>query len=74
MVLRIREHGYAAPFGRKRVLTYLRVDGHRYWTQGNPLPDTTVINRAEVDEDGRPAKGPRWLREAPVQMPLEVER
>jgi hypothetical protein len=30
--------------------TYLELDGWEYWTMGAPLPETTVINRARVDQ------------------------
>lgn len=47
MVLAIREHGYEDSFG-KRTFVYLEVDGWRYWTMGNPLPETTIINREDL--------------------------
>jgi hypothetical protein len=84
MVRAIREHGYREHFGRKRVLVYLPVSGWRYWVMSRPersldetLDVTTLINRAEVDADGRPLKGPKWLREGvdlAGQIRLEVER
>ncbi len=43
----IREHGEARPFG-KRQFIYLDLDGYSYWTMGNPLPETTIINRAKL--------------------------
>jgi hypothetical protein len=70
MVALIRSHGHVENFGRRRRLIYLRVDGWRYWCMSPPerplaevIAVTTLINRAEVDERGRPSKGPRWLRE-----------
>ena len=30
--------------------TYLEVDAWEYWTMGEPIPDTTVINRARLPE------------------------
>jgi hypothetical protein len=81
MVQAIREHGYDDQFGRKRTIRYLRIDGWRYWVMSppdRPLPEvlerTTLINRAEVDENGRPSKGPRWLKEGVAQTRMEVER
>lgn len=47
MVLRIREHGYEDTFG-KRTFVYLEVDHWRYWTMGNPLAETTVVNREDL--------------------------
>ena len=41
----IREHGEARPWGKRPPLTYLDCDGWTYWTMGNPLPVTTIINR-----------------------------
>ena len=32
--------------------TYLAIDGWDYWTMGEPVEDTTVINRARLDEAG----------------------
>ena len=29
--------------------TYLSFDGWEYWSMGEPIPDTTVINRARLD-------------------------
>jgi hypothetical protein len=80
MVKLIRgRHGYIERFGSKRLLTYLKVDDHRYWLMSAPhvpiadvLAMTTLINRCEVGEDGRPLKGPRWLREG-VQAPKPIE-
>ena len=68
MVERIRDHGEWLPFGKKRIVCYLIVDGWRYWTQrGHVEPPeawvdiTKVINRAEVDDEGNPKYGPKWL-------------
>ena len=47
MVKRIREHGYEDRFGR-RTFVYLEVDDWRYWTMGNPIERTTVINRENL--------------------------
>lgn len=30
--------------------TYLEVDAWEYWTMGEPIPDTAVINRARLPE------------------------
>jgi hypothetical protein len=46
-VLFIREHGYKQEF-RGRTYTYLDVDDHAYWTQGSPLGQTVLINRARL--------------------------
>lgn len=44
-VLYIREHGIPRRFFR-RVFVYLDVGIYEYWTMGNPLSETTLINRA----------------------------
>ena len=68
MVELIRGHGEWQPFGKKRIVCYFVVDGWRYWTMRTQDDDieawateTTIINRAEVDDDGRPKYGPKWL-------------
>ena len=45
-VLIIREYGKVEKFYSKSYI-YLYLDGLKYWTMGNPLDDTTVINRAD---------------------------
>lgn len=53
-VLLIRSRGYTGKHGRT-TYTYMNVetDGivRRYWTMGNPLSDTTIINRTPVQPD-----------------------
>jgi hypothetical protein len=77
MVERIRTFGTPGRFGRRRVLVYLVVDGHRYWCMSGPeytlaevLERTKLINRCEVDERGLPLKGPAWLRNP---LPLDPQ-
>jgi len=41
----IRVKGYDAKFWDK-THRYLDIDGHQYWTMGDPLEDTILINRA----------------------------
>lgn len=43
----IRDSGYTKRFGRK-IFTYIDVNGHQYWSYGDPVPDTILINKAEV--------------------------
>ncbi len=43
--LHIREHGYRMKF-KGWLYTCFDVDGFRYWTMGNPIEITTIINRA----------------------------
>jgi hypothetical protein len=44
-VLFIRANGYTKMFGRKGYVCF-NLGPHRYWTMGNPMSDTTIINRA----------------------------
>lgn len=46
-VMLIRERGYDAQFG-KTTYRYLDIDGWKYWTMGEPLNETTLINRAKA--------------------------
>ena len=41
----IREHGYDRTFGG-RTYKYLNVGMMCYWTMGNPIIETTILNRA----------------------------
>ena len=45
--LLIRENGYKERWGSYNH-TYFNVDGWKYWTMGNPLPVTKIINRARL--------------------------
>lgn len=45
----IRDHGEKRYFWRKQY-TYLMLDGWEYWTMGNPINETTVINRARPND------------------------
>lgn len=40
----IRMRGYPSRFGAREYI-YLNIDGFKYWTMGNPLSQTKVINR-----------------------------
>ena len=44
----VREHGRPEPF-LDRTHIYLYLEGHKYWTMGAPVDETTVINRARLD-------------------------
>jgi len=46
-VQEIRLRGVQRPFGR-RLFTYLDFEGWTYWTMGEPIADTTLINRARL--------------------------
>ncbi len=45
-VVIIREQGYEGFFFKKRLI-YLDIGEYKYWTMGNPLPETLLINRAK---------------------------
>lgn len=47
-VLIVRNHGYPEQFG-KRIFVYLNVGEWKYWTMGNPIDQTKVLNRARLD-------------------------
>jgi hypothetical protein len=49
LVRHIRQHGIAQPF-YQRVLTYFAADGLLYWTMGEPIEKTTIINRCKEEE------------------------
>ena len=46
-VMMQREHGVKERWGRYNN-PYLYIDDYKYWTMGDPLEDTTVINRAKA--------------------------
>lgn len=58
-VLFIRKYGERCKM-LKTVYTVLRVDEHHYWTMGDPLETTWVLNRALIDEPRRIPKL-EWL-------------
>jgi hypothetical protein len=50
----IRRNGVVKPWPREASTpryrhTYLEMDVWEYWTMGEPIPETTVINRARAD-------------------------
>jgi hypothetical protein len=44
----IRKYGYEDTFLNK-VKTYYNIGEHRYWTEGSPVPETIILNRARLD-------------------------
>ena len=55
MVALIRAEGVVKPWPRLAEVpryrhTYLEIDGWQYWTMGDPVPETIVINRCRVDD------------------------
>lgn len=49
LVRHIREHGLEGRFYR-RVLIYFAEDGLLYWTMGEPIEETTIINRCREQD------------------------
>ena len=49
LVLHIRAHGYEGKFYRKSI-TYYNDRGMVYWTMGEPLEDTIIINRCREED------------------------
>ena len=47
VVAYIQEHGFPERF-YKSVFHYLYLDDYKYWTMGNPINETILINRASV--------------------------
>ena len=57
----IRDHGYKQNF-YSREITYLDIDGHKYWTMGSPIHNsisiarqagentTFILNRAKIND------------------------
>jgi len=56
-VQEIRFRGVVRPFGR-RTFTYLDLDGWTYWTMGEPVEATTLINRARLPANETPPGEP----------------
>ena len=48
MVQHIRSNGYAGKFYRKSI-TYYDHDGLVYWTMGEPIDETEIINRCKKE-------------------------
>lgn len=53
-VQEIRFRGIVRQFGSKSF-TYLDLDCWTYWTMGEPIEATTLINRARLPEKSEPA-------------------
>ena len=48
LVRHIRQHGFEGRF-YQRVLTYFAEEGLLYWTMGEPIEETTIINRCKEE-------------------------
>lgn len=54
VVVFIREHGYTQKW-HGRSFTYLDVGPYKYWTMGDPVKETVVLNREPLRaENGTP--------------------
>ena len=49
LVHHIRQYGAKQRF-YNRILTYFAEDGLLYWTMGNPIEETTIINRCKEED------------------------
>ena len=47
-VIYIREHGYDERFGKSSTYIRLAIDGWKYWSMGDRLENTILINRAKL--------------------------
>jgi hypothetical protein len=60
----IRDNGYIEYFWRK-PFTMFNLGEYKYWTMGNPIEDTTLINRAKIlpkrDYQAKPQKPEIYL-------------
>ena len=45
----IRDYGFECKFG-KQLHTYYELDGHYYWTMGDPVEETIILNRCRVSD------------------------
>ena len=45
----IRDYGFDCMFG-KQLHTYYELDGHYYWTMGDPIEETLILNRCKVSD------------------------
>jgi hypothetical protein len=48
LIRHIRQYGFEGRF-YQRVLTYFCEDGLLYWTMGEPIEETTIINRCKEE-------------------------
>ncbi len=44
----IRDNGFDCKFAGKEH-TYFELDGHYYWTMGDPIEETIILNRCDKD-------------------------
>lgn len=49
LVRHIRKYGYDGKFYRKNI-TYFDEEGLVYWTMGEPVDETTIVNRCKKEQ------------------------
>ena len=49
LVVHIRSNGYEGRFYSRRI-TYFDEDGMVYWTMGEPIEETTIVNRCRKEQ------------------------
>ena len=50
-VTHIRDAGVTRHWRYGKIFTYLAIDEYEYWTMGNPVDETIIINRALIHDD-----------------------
>ncbi len=50
-VLFIRKHGYSEPYAGRNYIKF-KLNGFKYWTMGDPIEDTIILNRAKCGTAG----------------------
>ena len=45
----IRDYGFKCKFAGKEH-TYYELDGYYYWTMGDPIDETIILNRCKVED------------------------
>ena len=45
----IRDYGFKCKFAGKEH-TYYELDGYYYWTMGDPIEETIILNRCKVED------------------------
>ena len=70
----IRHYGYKGEFGKTRY-TYFDLDGWKYWTMGDPVEATLILNREKIGRHTpeEQAEIDKWLnldsRQADIAKP-----
>ena len=72
LVVFIRNHGVVRRWFN-RVGMYLDYDGHSYWTMGNPISETTIINRKVIVPEDKKNELPRDTLDESKLPDVEVQ-